>query len=165
MWFMAGVDTVCGVSSLTDIRRGVRLLRRELEVTLDTLSERSGVDRAAIHKIENTTKYPTYEPGVDTLRRLIEGLGFTLYGFFARLTRTDPRAERVSRTADDHTLVEARQSAVTLLDGMNLEGVRTATGILESLKLSFPLEQPPQRLPLRNRRTPPMAKRTARGKP
>lgn len=83
MIFAAALATVEDVPTLDEMRQRLRKLRREREFTLDQLSETSGVDRAAIHKIEKTERYPNYEPGLDTFRRLVEGLGVSLAEFFA----------------------------------------------------------------------------------
>jgi transcriptional regulator with XRE-family HTH domain len=80
------LTTVGALPSLQDVRRRLRAERRARELTLDALSEKSGVDRAAIHKIENVAKYPTYEPGLDTFTRLVEAMpGLTLALFFAHM--------------------------------------------------------------------------------
>lgn len=89
MSFTAEWDTVCAVASLTEIRLAVRTARREREWSLDTLSEKAHVDRAALHKIENVRKYAGYEPGIETIRKIVEALGLTLAGFFARVEGAD----------------------------------------------------------------------------
>lgn len=130
------------------------MLRREFEVTLDELSERSGVDRAAIHKIENTERYPDYEPGLDTFRRLVEGLGFSMPEFFTRLPRLhfmEPPPPRPK--AAEETKTSAHPRAATLLDLMSDEGQQAALTILESLSRSFPRVQQQQQSPSRKPRT------------
>ena len=82
--------TVRGVPSLLEIRGALRRVRREKDWTLDKLRDESGVDRTAIHKIENTKKYPTYEPGIDTVSKLVEAMGLTLSQFFARIEVLHP---------------------------------------------------------------------------
>lgn len=77
--------------TLLEIRRGLRDERvrrkRSQGLTLDRLQETSGVDRAAIHRIESVDKYPNYEPGMETVTRLVEGMGLTLSSFFAQIER------------------------------------------------------------------------------
>ena len=75
--------------SLADIRAELRRARKTRDLTLDDLTDKSGVDRAAIHKIENVKKYPDYEPGLNTFLRLIGGLGVTLTAFSARVEGVD----------------------------------------------------------------------------
>jgi transcriptional regulator with XRE-family HTH domain len=83
--------------TLADIRLALRAERvrrkRSIGLTLDRLQDASGVDRAAIHRIESVEKYPDYEPGMQTILRLVEGMGLTLYEFFLRIespTRNEP---------------------------------------------------------------------------
>lgn len=76
--------TLSGMT-LADIRaelRRARKVRKRDGLTLDRLEENSGVDRAVIHRIENVKKYPRYKPGMETILRLIEGMGLTLPVFF-----------------------------------------------------------------------------------
>jgi transcriptional regulator with XRE-family HTH domain len=90
---MADWATVSALPSLSDIRLAVRTERRAREWSLDKLSEVSGVDRAAIHKIENTKTYPTYEPGIDTFKKIIEAMGLTLSEFFGRIEGLSPTGQ------------------------------------------------------------------------
>jgi transcriptional regulator with XRE-family HTH domain len=82
MRLQAEITTVGHLPSLLDIRTAVRRTRRAREWSLDALSDKSGVDRAVIHRIENVRKYPKYEPGIETLRRIVEGFGLSLADFF-----------------------------------------------------------------------------------
>lgn len=54
---------------------GVRLLRNESKLTQSALSEKSGVSRATIARIEGPK---AYSPSVDTLKKLAEALGCTI---------------------------------------------------------------------------------------
>jgi transcriptional regulator with XRE-family HTH domain len=143
-----------GVPSLQDIRVALRSARRELKkergLTLDRLHERSGIDRAVIHRIESVEKYPTYEPGVDTVRRLVEGMGLTLSEFFARIEALPTRdvsdtlpppapipqgkhgnTDPVSRPLDDTGAIIARNTAA--LDEL-IEAVRLVSGELRATR-------------------------------
>ena len=57
-----------------ELGRRARALRASRKLTLDLLSERSGVSRASLSKIERGEMSPTYE----TLRKLANGLGVAL---------------------------------------------------------------------------------------
>ncbi|AYD03399.1 helix-turn-helix transcriptional regulator [Neorhizobium sp. NCHU2750] len=57
----------------------LKMLRSAASLTLDQLSERSGVSRAMISRIERAEASPT----AALLARLCEGLGLTLSAFFA----------------------------------------------------------------------------------
>ncbi|MEO8483107.1 MAG: helix-turn-helix transcriptional regulator [Acidobacteriota bacterium] len=58
---------------------------RDRAGTLDQVAERSGVNRATIHKIESSD---TYEPGIETLRKIIElGCNLHMAVFFLRVDR------------------------------------------------------------------------------
>lgn len=80
--------------SLTAIRDGLRSLRQREDFTLDDLAKASGVDRAVIHRIENTRKYPDYEPGIETVRRIVEGAGLSLSQFFNDVERQSEQPPR-----------------------------------------------------------------------
>jgi len=74
--------------TLAEIRAGLHAARKQQKrsgLTLDRLQENSGVDRAVIHRIESVRKYPRYKPGIDTVLRLVEGMGLTLSSFFAEI--------------------------------------------------------------------------------
>jgi transcriptional regulator with XRE-family HTH domain len=75
-------STVLLLPTLGEMRAALRDAREGSGKSLDKLSEDSGVDRTAIHKIENPEKYPDYEPGLDTFRRLVEATGLTMQAFF-----------------------------------------------------------------------------------
>lgn len=85
---MAIWATVGYLATLSDIRRALRRERRARELTLDRLSEQASVDRAAIHKIENVAKHPTYEPGLGTVLKLIGAMGITEAAFFSGVEAT-----------------------------------------------------------------------------
>lgn len=64
---------------------------RERAGSLDDVALRSGVNRATIHKIE---KSATYEPGIETFKKLVEkGLGLSLSDFFLPLTYPVPSSD------------------------------------------------------------------------
>lgn len=116
----AGPATICPLASLADIRRELRRVRRAKDWTLDKVRDESGVDRAAIHKIENVDKYPTYEPGIETVTKIVEGMGLTLSSFFARIeglpTTDGASTDRPSPTkAADHARVVSDRSADALV--------------------------------------------------
>jgi transcriptional regulator with XRE-family HTH domain len=83
---------------LKTIREGLRSLREREHFTLDEANKVSGVDRAVIHRIENTKKYPKYEPGIETVRRLVEGMGISLAQFFNELERAQDAAAAESHS-------------------------------------------------------------------
>lgn len=72
-------------TTVAQIRTRLRAERRAADITLDVLSASSGVDRAVIHRIENVRRYQDYTPNLDTLARLIQGLGLSWTAFFARV--------------------------------------------------------------------------------
>lgn len=141
MSFRGGWATVrLTVPSLTEMRKGLRALRRELELTLDALSDQSGIDRAAIHRIENVDKYPDYEPGLDTFRRMVEGLGLTLQDFFARFPAARQSESGTFRqsTPDIAGNRASVDRVIRLLGMMSDEGQREAAGVLATLARAFP---------------------------
>lgn len=154
MSFMGGSTTVCALPSLLQIRSEVRVVRRAREWTLDKLRDESGVDRAAIHKIENTAKYPDYEPGVDTVRKLVEAMGLTLSDFFLRIEGlrptegSDQQSATPTSKADPNarTLSEAERSADAvvqraLIVGIAEEIARAIDRLIESRATDRPFEK------------------------
>lgn len=69
------------------ISRRIRQLRQLNELTLDQLSERSGVDRGTIHRIE----LGQVSPRVDTLQRLCKAMGQDLADLFAEHREAEAR--------------------------------------------------------------------------
>lgn len=76
--------TVSALPTVVEIRLALRRARRDRDLTLDALSEKSGVDRAAIHKSESVAKYPSYEPQLGTVAALLAAMGITLSEFFGQ---------------------------------------------------------------------------------
>jgi transcriptional regulator with XRE-family HTH domain len=128
MRLTGGWSSVWTLLTLLRMRRAVRVVRRERELTLDTVSEQSGVDRAAIHKIERTDKYPNYEPGLETFRRLVElGLDVPLHEFLARLVR---ESEQPVTTRD---VRHVSRDLIQLVERLSDEGQREAIDVLAPL--------------------------------
>jgi transcriptional regulator with XRE-family HTH domain len=89
----------CGASTLGLVPIQWEYVRRELGKlrtarrrdsdgkpwTLADLSEASGVDKATIHRTENTKRYPTYKPDLDTMERWTVACGVPLSAFLARI--------------------------------------------------------------------------------
>lgn len=157
-----------------DVRRALRAVRRERKpqgFTLDKLSADSGVDRAAIHRIESVEKYPDYEPGIETVARLVDAMGLTLSEFFSRVEGfdRDALATAVREYGLEALLTPPPQRtrnalhALRLLDVMNDEGQQKSMDLLQSLSRVFPRE-PPQQAPARTIRTSPEIARKERGK-
>lgn len=142
------------VSSVLDMRRALRSVRRAKEWTLDALSDASGIDRAAIHRIENVQKYPDYEPGLDTFRRLVEAMQITMPEFFARLPPERQQPQVAYSTAFE--------SAVAHLKEMNADGQAAAASLLEQMARAFP-RQLPQGSDTRSSQTLPETTRKGRG--
>lgn len=109
MRFAPESANVRALATLITIRQALRTARRERDLTLDALSERATVDRAAIHKIENVRKYPDYEPGIDTVRKIVEAMKITLGEFFTKIDGgTVVPAASAARTGDSVEDVAAR---------------------------------------------------------
>jgi transcriptional regulator with XRE-family HTH domain len=77
------------------VREGLRRARalapaerdgiRRVGMTLDEAAEKSGLNRATIHSIENTRREPKLRPEFETIERLARTYGLTLSAFFARI--------------------------------------------------------------------------------
>lgn len=94
--------------NLLEIRAGLAAARRARRLSLDVLQRRSGVDRMTIHKIEHVSKYPALEPGLDTVQRLVEGMGLTLGQFFTSLEGEPEMAEANDAEEADHAAAVER---------------------------------------------------------
>lgn len=75
--------------SLNQLRSGLRRCRVEREWTQDELAEAAGVGTKVVHMTESVRKYPGYEPGLDTFRKLLAGLQITFTAFCARVEGAD----------------------------------------------------------------------------
>ena len=73
--YTAGVD-------LDAVRATLRAERLHRRWSLDDLAEKSGVNRSAIHDIETNRKG---KPRLETIAKMVEGMGLTLSEFFARI--------------------------------------------------------------------------------
>jgi transcriptional regulator with XRE-family HTH domain len=73
-----------------DLGKRVKTLRFAAELTLQRLSERSGVSLSALSKIENNQLSPTY----DTLTKLAHGLSIGISKLFSDDGETLPRGRR-----------------------------------------------------------------------
>lgn len=73
-----------------DLGKRVRYLRFAAELTLQRLSERSGISLSALSKIENNQLSPTY----DTLIKLAHGLSVNVSTLFSDDGETPPRGRR-----------------------------------------------------------------------
>jgi transcriptional regulator with XRE-family HTH domain len=82
------------------MRKALRRERIAAGLTLDALAQRSGLNRATIHSIENVKREPTLRPELNTVDRLVNALGLTLASFFARLETSSAllNADAESRT-------------------------------------------------------------------
>lgn len=60
------------------LREALRIRRRELGWTLDTLSEKSGVNRATIHSLENLKREPELKPQLETFEQLARAMDLQL---------------------------------------------------------------------------------------
>jgi transcriptional regulator with XRE-family HTH domain len=69
-------------------REALRERRFRQRVSVTDLADRSGIDRSTLYRIENTKKFPDYEPEIGTLRKLAAVLGLTL-GDLERATPTE----------------------------------------------------------------------------
>src|SRR3954465_8822609 len=65
----------------------LRATREELVGARDTLAEITGVNRTTIQSAEMGPKVPK----LDTVARLVEGMGLTLTAFFARIDDRPPQ--------------------------------------------------------------------------
>jgi transcriptional regulator with XRE-family HTH domain len=69
---------------LSQLRLAQRRARDGRSWSLDDLAKASGIDKSAIHRTENTKRYPHYRPDLDTIERWVKATtGKHLSAFFA----------------------------------------------------------------------------------
>ncbi|WP_341716095.1 XRE family transcriptional regulator [Micromonospora sp. FIMYZ51] len=108
----------------TDLAAALRAARTAQGLSVNALAERSGVSRAMIAKVERGTAQPT----AVLLGRLSAALGLTLSELFAR---TEERAPRLSRSADQHLWVDPQT-------GYRRRSVSPAGGAVQLVEVDLP---------------------------
>lgn len=71
----------CAYTRIVDfrgLREALRMRRRELGWTLDVLSDKSGVNRATIHSLENIRREPDLKPQLETFEQLAHAMDLEL---------------------------------------------------------------------------------------
>jgi transcriptional regulator with XRE-family HTH domain len=69
---------------LSQLRLAQRRERDGRSWSLDDLAKASGIDKSAIHRTENTLRYPAYRPDLETIERWVRATtGKHLSAFFA----------------------------------------------------------------------------------
>lgn len=84
----------------------LRRARDEEGLTLDELAAQTGVDRMIIHRVENTRKYPDYEPELATVLKIIAGLRSPLTDIFVDSERLPALFNQQSRKDLPHGAVK-----------------------------------------------------------
>jgi transcriptional regulator with XRE-family HTH domain len=67
------------------VRKALRRQRIAARLTLDAVAQRSGLNRATIHSVENVRREPHLKPEFDTISRLVAALGLKLCEFFEQI--------------------------------------------------------------------------------
>lgn len=85
----SGINNLgCAYSHGVDFHRLRAALAKERDragMTLDDLAEKSGLNRATIHSIENIKREPDLKPELETVERLASAMELTLSEFFERI--------------------------------------------------------------------------------
>lgn len=95
-----------------EVGERIKLVRKNQALTLVELSERSGVSRAALSKIERGEISPTYT----TLRKIALGLDQTIAGLIS-LTPLETKTDIEIVRADENKPFDAKDDAYRLLAG------------------------------------------------
>ncbi len=131
---MADSEFWCAHNAGVDFRLAREVLRRaraqaateregvpRFGMTLDEAAEKSGLNRATIHSIENIKREPTLKPDLDTIERLVLAYGLTLSSFFARIesrarhgTGREDFQQKEGGAAGDHAVSAASQDTLDM---------------------------------------------------
>jgi transcriptional regulator with XRE-family HTH domain len=71
--------------TLLEMRAELGRLRGYRRLTLDQLAERTGLDRATIHQMENVKTYPRLDAKLETFYRIVVALEMPFAEFFRRV--------------------------------------------------------------------------------